>query len=166
MATVDQASNIYFYPTPSYTNLSIPPAVIDTDTTTTGNYVDTQGFESVTFLLFTGAYTDGDYEIILQSSASSGSGYVDAATESTNNNLSADAYLINYANFPYGVDGLISDNTKENQIFWLGYVGPSRYVRPAIISYSTTSGAIFGAAILLGTPHTAPTVLPTGNAVG
>jgi len=118
--------------------LALNIQTIATDTDTAGNEIDTQGFESLTFLLMIGALTDGDYTLKIQHSDVSGSGYVDVP----------DDFLV----------GLESETQLDtaNTISKIGYVGKKRYVKATVTSANTTSGATVGAVAILGTPRQAP----------
>jgi hypothetical protein len=136
MAKCDLASNLFSY-------VTVAPQLLNA--TTAGTAVDTKGFESVTLLLSSGAYQNGTQTWKLQESDTTTDGdFADVDT----------TLLINNANFP----GAIAANTSENKVFWLGYAGSKRYVRAKMTAnVIAANGAIYGAAILLGDPHSAPT---------
>lgn len=142
MAKMDLASNMYSYNT-------VTPKVVTTNQTGIG--VDAQGYESVTFVLATGAYTDGNYAVQLEDS--------DDNTTYTPV-LASSGLLINVENFPYSAtstDYKITSLVSQNEVFWVGYAGPKRYVRGRIYANGATSGMLFAGSILLGSPHSAPT---------
>jgi nicotinic acid phosphoribosyltransferase len=107
---------------------------INSDTTTEGNIIDTQGFESVTVGIITGTLTDGDYTLQLKDSA-----------DGTTFAVVTDANLI-------GTEAAASftADADDNKISKLGYRGIKRYVRAEIVSALTTSGAVIGAYCILG----------------
>ena len=113
---------------------------IATDTTTTGNVIDTQGFESVTFGLITGTVTDGDYTIALLDSA-----------DNTTYTAVTDANLLGTE-----AGASFTADTDDDSISKLGYIGIKRYVRADIVSANTTSGAVIGAYCMLGNPKSGP----------
>lgn len=114
-------------------------AAISTDTTTNGDIVDTKGYRSVTFLFFCQARTDGTYTPQIQDGDDSS--LSDAAAV-------ADTYLI-------GTEAA-AQMDAANEVFTIGYSGPKRYVRPQIVSASTSSGATIVCVVLLGSPEDAP----------
>lgn len=124
---------------------NIVPAValnlqtISSDTTTAGNIIDLQGFESCEFVFVTGTVTDGDYTVLIQEGDDSG--LSDAAAV-------ADADLL-------GTEALASfaADTDDNVLSKIGYKGSKRYVRLSIVSTNTSSGAVVGAVAIKGHPH-------------
>ena len=108
-------------------------AVISSDTTTTGNIIDTTGFNSITFLLAASAYTDGAYAMTL--TEGDDSGLSDGATVESKF-IIGDASTISVG----------AANTPKR----LGYVGKKRYVRLNIVSTATTTGATLGATVIKG----------------
>ena len=113
---------------------------IATDATTTGDIIDTQGFESVTLGLITGTVTDGDYTLQLKDSA-----------DGTTFAVVTDANLL-------GTETAASftADTDDDSISKLGYIGINRYVRAEIVSASTTSGSVIGAWGVLGDIKSGP----------
>jgi hypothetical protein len=112
---------------------------IATNTTTAGVIIDTKGYESITFVLESGAYTDGTYTPLIQDGDNSG--LSDAAAV-------ADDFLI-------GTEAAAAISAAHNRKL-VGYVGKKRYVRLSVVSASTTSGATIGASVILGNPKHAP----------
>ena len=123
-------------------NVALKLQTIASDTTTAGEIIDLQGFESCEFLFATGTVTDGTYTVLIQQG--------DAANLSDATNV-ADADLL-------GTEaGASADATDDDdQIGKLGYTGSKRYVRLSIVSASTSSGAVVGALVVLGNPTHAP----------
>ena len=113
---------------------------ISTDATTTGNIIDTQGFESVVVGLITGAVTDGDYTLQLKDSA-----------DGTTFAVVTDANLLGTE-----AGASFTADTDDDSISKLGYIGIKRYIRAEIVSSSTTSGAVIGAYCMLGDPKSGP----------
>jgi len=132
MATKDLKNNIAV-------DISLDPQAISSDTTTSGNTIDTKGYESVT-IVFAGAVTDGTYTpVIKEGSSSTGNGATAVA----------DADLL-------GTEALAALTTTQTESK-VGYIGSERYVTVDIVSASTTTGATVGAVAVLGHPHVAPT---------
>lgn len=125
----------------TFNNLSIVNAldtqVISSDTTTDGEVIDTQGFESLTFSLKSGAYTDGTYTPVIEES--------DEVTFGGEENAVADGDLIGTE-----ADAALS---AANTLSKIGYRGSKRYVRLTIVSASTSSGATIGASAIKGHAH-------------
>ena len=125
MSSVDLKNNI------SVKN-ALNIASISTNTTTAGIEIDTQGFESVTFEIITGARTDGTVTPLIQETDVSGSysGSVD------------DDNLIGLE-----TDAAISVAHSRSRI---GYIGAKRYVKLSLVSTSVTTGLTAGASVILG----------------
>lgn len=101
---------------------------VTTDTTTTGNIIDMQGYQALTFIFQLGTLTDGTYTPLIRHGDDSGlSDVADVA----------DAQLI-------GTE-LAAVLSVSNTLSKIGYVGYKRYVRSDIVSASTSSGAFIGA---------------------
>ena len=113
-------------------------ATISTNTTTAGVEIDTQGFESVTFEIITGARTDGTVTPLIQETDVSGSqsGSVD---DDNLIGLEADA-AINTA------------NTRSK----IGYAGSKRFLKLSLVSTVVTSGLTAGGSVILANPKSAP----------
>lgn len=107
-------------------------AAISSNTTTAGVEIDTQGFESVTFVLETGARTDGTFTPLIQESDTSG----------TYSGSVADEDLI-------GTEAAAALATAHSRSE-VGYVGKKRFVKLSVVSTSVTSGATVGASVILG----------------
>jgi len=109
---------------------------IVSDTTTTGNIIDTKGFESLEFIMTSGVITDGAYTINMQEGDESS--LSDVATV-------AAAEVLGSIDF-----ALTEDNISKR----VGYVGKKRYVRITNVSSNTSSGGVFsGVAILANASH-------------
>jgi hypothetical protein len=118
---------------------------INSNTTTAGNIIDLQGFESCTFLFFTAALTDGDYTPLIQ--------------EGDASNLSDAASVADGDLIPSGGAEAASahtDDGDDNVVNKIGYKGTKRYVRFNVVSTGTSSGAVVGALVVLGDPRSAP----------
>ena len=113
-------------------------ASITTNTTTGGEEVDTQGYESVTVVTMTGARTDGTVTPLLQESDVSGS-YSGSVADEDLIGLEADAAL-----------------SLPNKRAIFGYIGKKRYIKPSFVSTGVTTGLTAGITIILGNPKSAP----------
>jgi len=118
---------------------------ISTNTTTAGEIIDTQGFDSLTFIFQTGTITDGDYTVLIEEGNESD--LSDAAAVSDGDLLGTEA------------GASFTADTDDNKTSRIGYRGNKRYVRLNVVSANTTSGATVGAIAILGHPR----VVPTGN---
>lgn len=125
--------------------IALAPVSIATDTSTAGLIIDTLGFESVTFTMFTGVLTDGDYVAVLQDGDASN--LSDAAT------VSGDDLLGTLPNF--------DADTDDAAVGRFGYRGKKRYVRVNVTSTNTTTGALVAILCTLGHPKTSPVTAQT-----
>ena len=113
-------------------------ASITTNTTTAGEQVDTQGYESVTIEVIVGARTDGTVTPLLQETDVAGS-YSGSVADEDLIGLEADAAL-----------------STLNARSRFGYIGKKRYVKLSLVSTSVTSGLTAGGSVILGNPKSAP----------
>ena len=113
---------------------------ITTNATTAGVEIDTQGFDSVTFEVITGARTDGTVTPLIQESDTSGS-YAGSV---------ADDDLI-------GTEANAALSTAQSRSI-IGYVGKKRYVKLSLVSTAVTSGLTAGASATLGAAKHNPVV--------
>ena len=141
MASKDLANNIY-------PKRGISPVAAGTDNTALVSQVlDTQGFESATWITNIGANTDADvtFTTLVEDSDASGSGF--AAVD--------DKFLIGtevLAGFQFDDD---------NELRKIGYVGPKRYVRVTITPANNGAGNVFiSGCWILGNARSAPTANP------
>ena len=111
---------------------------ITTNTTTAGVEVDTQGYESVTIEVITGARTDGTVTPLLQESDVSAT-YSGSVADEDLIGLEADAAL-----------------SELNRRSRFGYIGKKRYIKVSLVSTSVTTGLTAGASVILGNPKSAP----------
>lgn len=125
MASVDLKNNIK-----SLNALNIQ--AISSNTTTNGVEIDTQGYDSVTFEILTGARTDGTVTPLIQESD----------TSSSYSGSVADDDLIGTE-----ADAALSAAQSRSTV---GYVGKKRYVRLSLVSTSVSSGLTAGASVILG----------------
>lgn len=115
---------------------------IASDTTTNGIVIDTQNFESIEWLIFSGTITDGTYTPVIEES--------DAANFSGATTVSTDFLLGTIANATFAA---ADDNTVKR----IGSVGKKRYQRLSITSAGTSSGGTLGAIRVLGNARHQPT---------
>lgn len=113
---------------------------ISTNTTTVGNIIDTQGFESCVFIVHTKTITDGTYTVKLEDGDDSG--LSDASD--------VDSTLI--------INSLpVLTSVDDNIVVRFGCVSKKRYIRLSIVSTGVVTGALMiGATCLLGDAHTCP----------
>lgn len=130
MASIDLKNDIK-------TLVGLDIAAIASDTTTVGNIIDTLGFESVTLIQALGAYTDGNYTLLIEDGDDAG--LSDAAAV-------ADDFLI-------GTEAS-TVLSAANGISRIGYAGKKRYVRASIVSDTVTTGVASATVLaVLGSPR-------------
>jgi len=110
MTSVDRA----FHDTPK---VALNTQLIQTDTTTNGVILDTQGFEAVTFVMQVGVVTAGDVTMLIRDGDNSG--LSDVANV-------ADDFLI-------GLETATLLDTS-NTVSEIGYVGKQRFVRSSAVT--------------------------------
>ena len=106
---------------------------ISTDTTTTGEIIDSALYESLTFAVLTGTITDGSYAFTLQ--------------EGDESDLS-DASTVATADILGSLPTVVAAN--DDVAYQFGYIGKKRYVRLAIVSTSTSTGGTLSATAVKG----------------
>lgn len=121
--------------------VALDVAEIGSSTTTVGNIIDLQDYQSVEFLIVSGTLVDGTYVVLLEDGDDSALGDAAAVADKFLLGTEADAGF-----------ALTEDDTVKK----LGYVGSKRYVRLSIISTVVTSGGDFGALAVLGAARHAP----------
>lgn len=109
---------------------------IASDTTTNGNSIDMQGFQSVVFAGQVANYNDGDYTPLIEESS-----------DNSNWSAVADADLL-----PTGTGQEAAAQLSAAGTFKLGYRGNERYVRLSIVSANTSTGANVAAMGVQGHP--------------
>lgn len=132
----DLASNIAIRPV-------IAPAVVADSTAAVGGVIDRRGFDSLTYVIATGALADADatFAVLLEESDASGSGFTAVA----------DADMIGteaLASFTYADDGAVRK---------LGYIGHKRYTRLTITPTGNSGSAPLSAVAVLGHASSRPT---------
>ena len=104
---------------------------INTDTTTNGNIIDTQGYLGLTFIMQAGTVTLGD--VTMKIEHGDDSGLSDAAEVS-------DTFLI-------GTEAL-SILDAANEVSRIGYVGKKRYVRLSAVTANSANLQVGSIAVL------------------
>ncbi len=110
-----------------------------------GASIDTRGYESVTFIVQTGAIGAGTVGFKIQHADDNGSG----APGTFADIVAADDLIGSY---PAAVA-----TTDNNKTFWFGYRGKKRWVRLQNIETATWTTAIHGASCVLANPKRVPT---------
>jgi hypothetical protein len=118
---------------------AVNTGAISSSTTTAGNIIDTQGFNSLTFILNVGTRTDGTYTLSIE--------HGDNAALSDTATPAADDLVGTAA----GTAISAAQTLKK-----LGYVGIKRYVRVNVVSTSVTTGATVSVVAVLGRPSIGP----------
>lgn len=122
---------------------AISPVVATDDTPLVSQIIDRQGFESLEFVIATGTLAD------------SGATFTVLVEDGDESNLSdnasvADAYLL-------GTEALASfDQSDDDAVLKIGYVGPKRYVRLTITPSGEGTGAPICVIAELGGARVAP----------
>jgi len=106
---------------------------ITSDTTTVGNIIDTQGFESLTFVVQAGVITDGDYVTLLEDG--------DQANLSDAAPVPTDLIIGNLPVFAPSDDQGVKS---------VGVVSKKRFQRLSLVSTNTTSGGFFVSPVIKG----------------
>jgi hypothetical protein len=129
----------------SYHNLKaiqlLNPGAVTTDKVGSSTYrVDTQGFESCTFFLLAGTYTDGSYAFkITESATGANSSFTDVAVGD--------------------ILGSIANHTSgatQNTVYKIGYLGNKRYCALEIDQTSASTGAVYGIVAILSRAREVP----------
>lgn len=125
---------------------SISPVSVSDNTAQTGQVVDRQGYDSLTYVIAIGSVADADatFTVLLQECDTSGGTYTDVA----------DADLI-------GTEALASFQfDDDNECRKLGYKGAKRYTKLTITPANNASAALVSAVAILGHPRLSPTANP------
>jgi len=102
---------------------------INSDTTTVGNIIDTQGYEGLTFIFLSGTLTDGAYLPLIEDGDNDALGDAAVVTDTFLLGTEAEAAFA------------LADDNETTRI---GYVGKKRYVRVSLVSSATSSGGGLG----------------------
>lgn len=124
-----------------------PAAAVADNTAFVSQIIDTQGFDSLTFLILTGALADADATFAVTMDHGDAANLSDAAP------VPADQLIgtLALAGFTFAAD----DSTRK-----IGYRGSRRYVRMTITPSANSGNAFVAAVALLGHPLQAPTANP------
>ncbi|MEV4173988.1 hypothetical protein [Nonomuraea sp. NPDC049709] len=129
-----------------YSNVLLKQSLLPatrTNGTVNGSVVDRKedgcDFQAALVLVTAGTITDGTHTIEVQDS-----------DDGTNFTAVADAFL-------QGTEPAIVA-ADDNKDYAIGYLGLKRYLRVAVTTAGATTGGLFGAAVLLGSPAVAPVV--------
>lgn len=114
-------------------------ATISSDTTTAGEVIDLQGFESVAVILKVDARSAGEATLVLEDSDSVSTGFVTVATDFLSRAITGTK--INAA------------NTTER----ISYIGNKRYLKVSILS-ADSANLYVSALVVKGDPISIPTV--------
>lgn len=131
-----------------YSSLIVRPTVTiatrTANTTVNGSTVDrtdptggVDSFTSAMVVVFTGTVTDGTWTFTVQDS-DDGSSWAAAA-----------------AGDLQGTSPVVTA-PDDNTVYEVGYMGAKRYLRVSVVSTGSTSGAVFGALVVLGDPGSKP----------
>lgn len=116
------------------------PAAISTNTTTVGEIIDSVGYESIEWLIYSGTITDGAYALLL---------------EEGDDPALADAAAVPAAEVLGDLTGFVA--ADDNAVKRVGSIGKKRYQRLSIVSTGVTTGVnTMGAVCALGHPKHAP----------
>lgn len=125
----------------------LSPAAAVTDTAAqVGQVVDRQGYDSLTFLILTGALADADatFTTLVEECDTSGGSYTAVSDDDL---LGTEAS----AGFTFADD---------NKTFKIGYRGTKRFVRLTVTPAANSGNAFIAAVGVLGHPRVAPTANP------
>lgn len=124
------------------------PAVVTDTTAQVSAIIDTQGFQSLAFLIQTGTLADADATFTVLVEDGDDSGLSDAAAV-------ADIFLEpleSDANFTFA---------EDDEVRKIAYTGPKRYVRCTVTPVANTGNAPLSCMAMLGNAHNLATA---GNA--
>jgi hypothetical protein len=120
---------------------ALNPGTINTDATTAGTIIDTDGFEALEFVVQSGTVTAGTFTPLIEHS--------DNADFSGSSAVDDDDLLGTEADAAFAA-------ADDNEAKRIGYRGEKRYVRLSLVSASSANGVI-GALAILGRPYVAKT---------
>lgn len=103
-----------------------------------GTGVDLAGFDAAMIVIDAGTWTDGSHTFAVQESSDNSTFTAVAAADLD------------------GTAPVINGNTKDEQIYKLGYHGIKRYLRVATTVTGTTTGAVYSATITRGKGRVKP----------
>ncbi|TPM58982.1 hypothetical protein FJ959_08900 [Mesorhizobium sp. B2-2-4] len=106
--------------------------------TANGTGVDLLGFSGAVLVIHAGAWTDGTHTFDIQ----------DSDDNSTFASVAAGLYQ--------GTKPVVSSSGTASKVYKVGYLGAKRYLRVSVTVAGATTGAVYGASILLGHAATKP----------
>ena len=109
--------------------------------------IDTQGFDSLEFVILTGSLADSDATFAVDMEEGDDSALSDTAAVDDKDITGTEAL----AGFVF---------SDDNSAFKLGYIGSKRYVRLGITPTDNTGAALLAVAVIQGHPANAPTSNP------
>ncbi|TIN83106.1 hypothetical protein [Mesorhizobium sp.] len=115
---------------------SLAPAARNASANGTG--VDVNGFSGAVFVIAVGAWTDGTHTFDMQESDDN----------STFTSVAAGQLQ--------GTEPVVSSAGTASKVYKVGYLGTKRYVRVAVTVAGATTGAVYGAVVMLGHAATKP----------
>lgn len=128
--------------------LVIGPVALADNTPKVGQIIDRQGYESLEYIIATGALPDADATYTTLLEEGDAANLADAAAVADKDLLGTEAL----ASFTFADD---------NKVFKLGYKGNKRYTRLTITPANLAAGAeLISAIAVLGDPVNAPTANP------
>lgn len=107
-----------------------------------GSDIDTLGFESAEFLIFTGTLGTGTIDFTMQEADDDGSGSPDTYT------------AVAAADILGTLPTILA--TEDDSVFRAGYIGKKRHIRLQNVETASWTSMIHGAVCLLGNPKAAP----------
>ena len=123
--------------------LAITPA-IDQAAITDGLDINTLGYESVEFIIWSGTTAAGTISFTLQHADDDGSG-------------SADTYAdVTAATDQLGALPVVVASTDDDEVYRVGYIGKKQWVRLQSVETAGWTTANFGAVALLSNPVVGP----------
>lgn len=127
----------------------LSPVSVGDNTPQVGQIIDRLGFESLTYLIATGAIADADvtFAVLLEES--------DAANMAGATAV-ADADMISQTLGAAAEAAAAFQFDSDDQVRKLGYIGNKRYTRLTITPANNASGALLSAIAVLGHAQTAP----------
>lgn len=115
---------------------------ISSNTTTAGDAITFNGFNSLTFVIQSGTLTDGTYTPKIEDSED-GVTYAEVTDATKLLGTIANATFI---------------ATDDNKVKTIGYIGNKPYVKLSIVSSGVTSGGTLAATVIKGHPTISPVV--------
>lgn len=126
---------------------AISPVSVSDNTAQVSQVIDTQGYDSLTFVILTGSLADADATFTALVEHDDASGFGTAAAVPDEQLVGTEAL----AGFQFDDD---------NETRKIGYRGSKRYVRLTVTPANNASAALVAAVALLGHPAIRPTANP------